>query len=256
MAASESIRLIEPGIFHRFPELVAAQTTRKGGVSLPPFDSLNLGTNTDDDPSCVKANSDRLCHHLDIPAASLIRTVQVHGTGVCRIGRPGHVSGYDALITDTPGIYLAIGTADCYPVLIYDPGHRASAAIHAGWQGTAGNIVAKTVHAMAEAFGTTPADCVAWVGTGIAGENYEVGREVADRFDSRYRNPSPAGDGRWLLDLSAANRDQLIASGITADRVACTTHCSSRDSDLFYSYRRDHGRTGRMLSIIGVRPGC
>lgn len=254
MGSSESLRLIEPGIFSGFARLIAVQTTRRGGVSPQPFDSLNLGRNTDDDPANVATNHARLCRHLGITDDSLVLTHQVHGTEACRIRRPGNVSGYDALITDTPGIYLAIGTADCYPVLIHDPEHRASAAIHAGWQGTVGTIVMKTVRAMEEAFGTNPSACHAWVGAGISGENYEVGREVADRFDSSYRTPAPAGVDKWLLDLSAANRDQLVASGIPATRVECATYCSSRDSDLFYSYRRDYGNTGRMLSIIGVRP--
>ena len=256
MAASDSIRLIEPAIFRGCPGLVALQTTRKGGVSPEPFDSLNLGTNTDDDPSNVTLNHAILCRHLDIPAGNLIRTVQVHGTEICRIDKPGNVSGFDALVTDTPGIYLAIGTADCYPILIHDPGHRASAAIHAGWQGTVGDIASKTLDTMAKAFGTRPEACLAWVGTGISGENYEVGGEVAARFGTRYLEPSPGGDGKSLLDLSAANRDQLLAAGIPADRIECSTLCSSRDRSLFYSYRRDHGKTGRMLAIIGVRAGC
>ena len=254
MDATEALHLIQPELFRRFPGLVAAQTTRKGGVSVPPFDSLNLGTNTDDDPACVAENHRLLCDRLGIPVEALIRTVQVHGTEVCLVERPGHVEGFDALITDTPGIYLAIGTADCYPVLVYDPEHRASAAIHAGWQGTVGQIVQKTLDAMREAFGTKPESCFAWVGTGISGDNYEVGSEVASKFDRKYLKPSPDDDGKFLLDLSTANRDQLLDAGIPADQLESSTLCSSRDEDLFYSYRRDHGRTGRMLGIIGVRP--
>ncbi|NTU67819.1 MAG: peptidoglycan editing factor PgeF [Chlorobiaceae bacterium] len=246
--------LIEPEIFRRFPGLIALQTTRKGGVSEPPFESLNLGRNTDDDPACVRANHEGLCRHLGIPDESLVLTVQVHGTSVCRIGLPGNVSGFDALITDTAGIYIAIGTADCYPVLIHDPEHGASGAVHAGWQGTVGEIVAKTLKAMAESFGTRPEDCFAWVGTGISGDNYEIGPEVAERFDERYLRPSPGDDGKYLLDLSAANRDQLVKAGLPVVQVECSSWCSSRDQKLFFSYRRDQGRTGRMLSIIGIRP--
>jgi hypothetical protein len=254
MPAPEQPRLIEPEIFRSLPGLVALQTTRIGGVSGAPFDSLNLGRNTDDDPARVRTNHSRLCRHLGIPDDSLVLTVQVHGTEICRVERPGNISGFDALITDTPGIYLAIGTADCYPVLIHDPEHRASGVVHAGWQGTVGGIVRKTLAAMAETFGTRPEACLAWVGTGIAAENYEVGGEVAAKFDTKYLAPSPGGDGKYLLDLSAANFDQLLDAGIPADQVECSPLCSSRDRELFFSYRRDQGKTGRMLSIIGVRP--
>ncbi|NTV02296.1 MAG: peptidoglycan editing factor PgeF [Chlorobiaceae bacterium] len=253
MANKEHPLLLAPEIFRSFPGLVAVQSSRKGGVSAPPFDSLNLGLNTDDDPANVKENHRRLCSRLGIPVESLILTRQVHGTEVCRIHRPGHVEGFDALITDAPGIYLAIGTADCYPVLIHDPEHRASGAVHAGWQGTVGQIVIKTLRAMAKEFGTRPDACTAWVGTGISGENYEIGAEIAGRFDERYLKPSPGGETKSLLDLSAANRDQLLEAGVPACQIECSPLCSSGDRDLFFSYRRDHGRTGRMLSIIGVR---
>jgi len=245
--------LILPEIFRDLPGVVALQTTRQGGSSAAPFDSMNLGLRTDDSPRNVQANLDRLSRHLRLPTENVVLTNQVHGTSICRVGRPGHVDGFDALITDTPGIYPGIVTADCYPVLIHDPEHGASGAVHAGWQGTAGHLAAKTVAAMAEAFGTRPEACFAWVGTGISATCYEIGEEVAGRFDKRYLSPSPGTEGRRLLDLSAANRDQLHEAGLPQEQVQCSDCCSYRDHDLFFSYRRDHGATGRMLSLIGLR---
>ena len=252
----ESLQPLRPAIFRGVPGLVAIQTTRKGGVSNPPFESLNLGLHTEDDRQKVERNLRLLCEHFGIPADSIILTTQVHGTAICRVALPGNLSGYDALITDTPGIYPGIVTADCYPVLIHDPEHRASGAAHAGWQGTVGEIARKTVEAMNAAFGSRPEACLAWVGTGISAERYEVDEAVASRFGARYLEASPGGKGKFLLDLSAANRDQLIAAGIPASRIECSPLCSSRDHELFFSYRRDHGSTGRMLSIIGVRPSA
>jgi polyphenol oxidase len=245
--------LIRPAIFGDIPEVVALQSTRQGGFSNPPYDSLNLGRNTADDAGQVARNLELLGAALGMPPAHIIFTEQVHGTRVVRVDGPGNVSNCDALITDTAGIFPAILTADCYPVLIHDPEHRASGAAHAGWQGTAGRIVQVMLKAMTEAFGTRPEACLAWVGTGISGDRYEVGGEVAAKFDTSYLLPSPGGDGRYLLDLSAANRDQLLDAGIPANHVACSSWCSSRDRELFFSYRRDNGQTGRMASLIGVR---
>jgi hypothetical protein len=245
-----------PAIFSGIPDLISLQTTRAGGASLPPWDSLNLGPHTQDNRENIHENFRRLCRHLNIMPESIVLSEQVHGTRICRVTGPGNVSGYDSLITDRAGIYLGILTADCYPVLIYDRRNRACGAAHAGWQGTVGRIAEKTVNAMGDAFGTRPEDCLAWVGTGISAGHYEIGEEVADKFDRRYLMPSPTGKGKHLLDLSAANREQLHEAGVPAAQAECSAYCSLRDREQFFSYRRDSGSTGRMLSLIGLRPSA
>lgn len=254
MNGQAPIACILPELFSSIPGLVSIQTTRTGGVSRPPFDSLNLGTHTDDHGDDIRKNYRRLESHLGIGEGSIVLTRQVHGTAVCRIEGPGDVDGYDALMTDCRGIYLGIVTADCYPLLVLDRRRGACAAIHAGWQGTAGNIAGKAVRAMADAYGTRPGDCLAWVGAGISGKRYEVGEEVAGHFSGRYLSRSAHADGKYLLDLSAANREQLTGAGIPPGQVAHSPLCTFSDRELFFSYRRDTGRTGRMLSLIGLRP--
>ncbi|MBN1928708.1 MAG: peptidoglycan editing factor PgeF [Chlorobiaceae bacterium] len=248
-----NITPLNPSIFAGVPSLVALQTTRSGGVSGAPLDSLNLGTHVGDDPACVRENYRQLGAFLGIGPKSIVTTGQVHGTEIAVVTAPGKLDGYDALITNVRGLFVGILTADCYPILIHDRRTGASGAAHAGWQGTAGRIAEKTVNAMRDAFGTRPADCLAWVGTGISAEHYEIGDEVAARFDHRYLKASPSGEGRQLLDLSAANRDQLLEADIPAEQVQCSGFCSYRDADLFFSYRRDNGKTGRMLALIGVK---
>lgn len=245
-----------PTVFREVPGLVSLQTTRSGGISTPPWDSLNLGLNTLDDNGHIIENYRRLCRFLNISTEAIVTSEQVHGTDVCQITVPGKVSGYDALITDRKEIYLGILTADCYPVMVHDRRTGACGAAHAGWQGTVGRIAYKTVNAMKEAFGTRPEDCLAWIGTGISAEHYEIGDEVAGRFDSRYLTPSLSGNGKHLLDLSATNRDQLLEAGIPALQLECSAWCSWRDREQFFSYRRDHGSTGRMLSLIGLGPSA
>jgi YfiH family protein len=222
-------------------------------VSVAPQDLLNLAWHTGDDPEHVRENYRRLCANLGISLECIVTTGQVHGTEIALVTGPGNLDGYDALITNVRGLFVGIMTADCYPLLIHDPRTGSSGAAHAGWQGAAGRIAEKTVNAMRDAFGTRPQDCLAWVGTGISGARYEIGGEVAARFDSRYLKPSPSGEGKFLLDLSAASRDQLLEAGIPVEQVQCSEYCSYRDSDRFFSYRRDNGRTGRMLALIGVR---
>ncbi|WP_245153500.1 peptidoglycan editing factor PgeF [Chlorobaculum sp. 24CR] len=232
---------------------MALQTTRTGGVSGAPLDSLNIGTHVGDDSARVRENERRLCAFLEIDPESIVTTGQVHGTEIAVVTAPGKLDGYDALITNVRGVFVGIMTADCYPILVHDHRTGGCGAAHAGWQGTAGRIAEKTVNAMRDAFGTRPEECLAWVGTGISGERYEIGGEVAGRFDSRYLKPSPSGEGKFLLDLSAASRDQLIEAGIPPTQVQCSEFCSYRDSDRFFSYRRDNGKTGRMLALVGVR---
>ncbi|NTV67852.1 MAG: peptidoglycan editing factor PgeF [Chlorobaculum sp.] len=244
---------LHPSIFSAIPNLVALQTTRSGGVSVAPQDLLNLAWHTGDDPEHVRENYRRLCEYLEISPESIVTTGQVHGTEVALVTAPGNLDGYDALITNVRGLFVGIMTADCYPILVHDRRTGASGAAHAGWQGAAGRIAEKTVHAMRDAFGTRPEDCLAWVGTGISGERYEIGGEVAARFDRQYLKPSPSGEGKLLLDLSAASRDQLLEAGIPPSQVQCSEYCSFRDEDLFFSYRRDNGKTGRMLALIGMR---
>jgi len=254
MPQPSTIEPLFPSIFHNIPGLVALQTTRVGGVSVAPQDLMNLAWHTGDDSEHVRENYRRLCAFLEIsPEKSIVTTGQVHGTEIALVTAPGNLDGYDALITHVRGLFVGIMTADCYPILIHDPRTGASGAAHAGWQGAAGRIAEKSVNAMRDAFGTRPEDCLAWVGTGISGEHYEIGAEVAARFDKRYLKPSPSGEGRQLLDLSAANRDQLIEAGIPSSQVQCSEFCSYRDADRFYSYRRDNGKTGRMLALVGVR---
>jgi hypothetical protein len=249
------LSVVRPDIFTGFDTLLALQTTRKGGSSLAPYDSLNLGLNTGDDRRQVENNFDLLCSHLKIDRSNLVFSDQVHGTEILQALEPGGYKGFDAIISDRPGLYLCIFTADCFPVLVYDSRNRAAGAIHAGWKGTAGQIVLSTLKYMRDVFRTRPEDCFAYVGTGISAEHYEVGEEVARHFSDSYLTPSSTADAdshSHLLDLAGANMDQLRSFGIPVSQIECSRYCSSRNNALFYSYRRDGGRTGRMLSMIGL----
>jgi len=248
-----SPQYIVPECFREFNELIALQSTRRGGVSEGSYSSLNLGLNTQDSAECVHTNTMRLCKSAGINPQSMVSSVQVHGTEILKAETPGRYQGYDAFITDTKNLFLCISTADCFPVLLFDPMHHAVGAVHAGWKGSAGRIVMKTLAAMQKHFCSIPSECIAYIGTGISLDAYEVGMEVAREFPADNCLRSPFSEDKYLLDLSAVNYRQLLASGIPASNIERSQFCSFSDSSMFFSYRRDKGTTGRMASIIGVR---
>lgn len=156
----------------------------------------------------------------------------------------------DAVLTDRPGVLVGVRTADCLPVLLMDPARRAVAAVHAGWRGVAGGILCNALQGMARAYGSRPSSIEAAVGPGIGVCCFEVGDEVAAQFEGEYVDRRRI---RPRVDLLAALRAQLIAAGV--DRVAACSECTSCDLGRYYSHRAERGRTGRMLAVVGVRPG-
>jgi len=161
----------------------------------------------------------------------------------------------DALITNESGIFICVQTADCVPILLFDPVKKVVAAIHAGWKGTISKIAKKTIGQMTEKFGCNPADIVAGIGPSIHIHAYEVGPEVVEAVEASFSN-SPAllkpsmNEGRAYFDLWEANQTVLMESGIPEENIELMGLCSFEQSDLFYSARRDGTDTGRMVSGI------
>lgn len=246
------------------PGVVQGFTTRQGGVSVAPYDSLNLGGHVGDSPDAVLTNRTRLWGDLGFAPGDVALAEQVHGDCVERVyaGSDTPVPGVDALITDTPGVLLMLFFADCVPVFIYDPQHRAVGLAHAGWRGAAQNIVGKTITAMRENFDTDPAACLMAVGPCISADSYEVGIDVADHFrnlatgkDSGAANvviPRNEYDGTFSLDLRQVVFLQALWSGLRAESIAVCDQDTYRNRKDFFSYRRE-GKTGRMAAFLGVR---
>jgi len=179
---------------------------------------------------------------------------QIH-SDIVRIARQtaGCVGEGDALVTDTPGLLLAVRTADCLPILIADERRRAVAAIHAGWRGTASGIARRTVEALCGNFGSQPEDLLVAIGPGIGACCYEVGPEVAERFRRLLPELDRVRDD-IRLDLVEANRRELIAAGVPAGRISAVGLCTRCCSEEFHSHRREPWGRGRMWSVIGIRP--
>lgn len=236
------------------PNVHAVVTTRAGGASAAPWDSLNLGAHVGDDPADVQANRERLEQSLQTISAckSPQWLNQVHGIQVVEaepdaVRRAGHLPDADAVTTRLPGLPCVVMTADCLPVFFCDRDGRRVAVAHAGWRGLCDGVLEATVRQFPD-----PADVMAWLGPAIGPHAFEVGDEVRAAFmahDERAVEaftPSPRA-GRWLADIYALARQRLVRAGVAA--IYGGGLCTVSDPVRFFSYRRD-GQTGRMASVI------
>jgi YfiH family protein len=167
-------------------------------------------------------------------------------------GWTGCLGEADGLITDRPGAYLSIRTADCIPILLADERLRVVAALHAGWRGTVQAIAAAAVETLRHGFGSRPEDLIAAIGPGICANCYEAGPEVAAQFGRWFPERADL-NSRTQVDIGEANRRQLIAAGLVTARVFAGAPCTFCHAGEFHSWRRDHVRTGRLVSAIAIR---
>ncbi|SNB47760.1 peptidoglycan editing factor PgeF [Geobacter sp. DSM 9736] len=260
---TSKIHYLEPALFAAAGISTQGFTTRHEGVSRPPYNSLNLGTNTNDSPHNVKGNRSLLARSFGATLDRLVTVSQVHGTDLLVIDSPNPDFAHfqklecDGIVTNQPGVMIGICVADCFPLLLLDPKKGVAAALHAGWKGTAHGIAGKGVGAMAEIFGSRPADILAAVGPGIGSCCYEVDEPVREAFGKSGLSwemiTNAAGDKKWSLDLEEANRQLLLRSGVRESNIETSGMCVSCTPDLFFSYRRDKGDTGRQMGFIMLR---
>jgi len=262
-------RICQDGINYYVFEHLADQAglshaifTRHGGVSHPPFATLNLSRSVGDAPEAVAENHRRATATLGIALERLCTSWQVHGAQALVLDQPNWgerpLPQADILLTNQPDVWLSMRFADCVPILLYDPVHRAVGLAHAGWRGTLAGAARAAVVAMDTAFGTRPADLLAGIGPAIGPCCYRVGPEVVEAFRKAFGHEAtawlrPAEDGVRYLDLWEANRWQLVAAGVRQIEAAelCTAHLRHE----FFSHRGDQGRTGRFGVVIGLREG-
>lgn len=263
MTKAGKIHYLEPRILAATGAAVQGFTTRHEGVSRPPYNSLNLGSNTFDSPHNVQGNRSLLARAFGARAERLVTVTQVHGTDLLVLDSPNpdfahfHKLECDGLVTNQPGVMIGICVADCVPLLLLDPVKRVAAALHAGWKGTAGGIAGKGVEALCDMFASRPADILAAIGPGIGPCCYEVDAPVMEAFRKSGVGwelfARETGKGKWGLDLAAANKHQLLAAGIPESNIETTHYCVSCEHDLFFSYRRDGGDTGRQMGFIMLK---
>lgn len=241
------------------PGVGALMTTRAGGFSAAPFDSLNLRAGLGDDDTAVARNQQRLAHAI---GAVPVYLDQVHGASVVRLsaadalaGAPTHRA--DASVTIVPGIACTVLVADCLPVLFAAPDGHAVGAAHAGWRGLSLGVLEATLREVCEAGGCESADLQVWLGACIGPRAFEVGPDVLEAFGASAHGGSsprfvPKEPGKWWADLAALARDRLQAAGVRA--VGGGAWCTVSEPSRFFSFRRDRV-TGRMAAAVWIEPG-
>ena len=249
------------------PGVVQGFTTRRGGVSAKPYDSLNMSLSVEDSPETVAENRQRVLADFAGKDFLLVTASQVHGAGIACVDSPQLIAPEaDALITDTPGLLLALLFADCVPVYIFDPAHRAIGLVHSGWRGTQKNITRHALKAMRGNFGTQPRVCLAAIGPCISADHYEVGAEVADALrdapggkDSGSTTaviPRNEFGNTWSVNLRQIVFTQLLQAGLRPEYIAVSDECTFRNRRDFFSHRRATQagqKTGRMAALFGLK---
>jgi polyphenol oxidase len=226
----------------------AAFTLRTGGVSSPPYATLNVGARVGDDPAAVLENRRRVCTQLELPAEPMWLE-QVHGTDVADLDAPvgAQLASADAVLTRHAGRVCAVQVADCLPVLLAARDGSVVAVAHAGWRGLAAGVLEATMGRI----GLGPARLLAWLGPAISQAHFEVGEEVRETFLAQDPQAASAFTSnarrRWQCDLVALARRRLAALGVGA--VYGGAWCTYADAERFFSFRRD-GRCGRMAALI------
>ena len=231
------------------PQLEVTATSRRGGFSRAPFDSLNLGEGMGDRRADILKNRKLLFDTLEIHGRGIARAAQVHGHGIRIVNRGGVSSNADGLVTATKGLTLAISTADCYPVIIYSPSERILAALHAGRNGARKGIIGLALDLMRKRFRIDPGNTISMIGPGICKKCYTVDRGTAGLFPEEVTRMR---GGKWHLDLLSFCKIELKRAGIEASHIYSADTCTSCNPDLFFSHRRDGGRTGRQWTLARI----
>jgi YfiH family protein len=246
----------------RFARLSHGIFTRRGGVSGPPFESLNVGSTVGDAQANVLENRQRLARTLGVRDEDIHTVWQVHGADVLVLRGADNrwpPPQADALVTERVDLPISMRFADCVPLLFYDPVKKVLGMAHAGWRGTAAGVGPSTVKTMRDAFGCRPADIVAGIGPSIGPARYEVGPEVAAAIGAAFGDVEGllfhpnGGSDRLHLDLWEANRRALQMAGVRQIEVA--ELCTASNVDEFYSHRAEGGRTGR-FGVLAVLRGA
>jgi len=237
-------------LFRDLPALHCGLSLRSGGVSEQPFASLNLGGSTPDRPAAVAENRRRFYHAAELDPSQVARMHQVHGAQVATVSKAGDVGEADGLVTREPGLALLVTAADCLPVFLADLEAGVIGALHAGWRGILAGVIDAGIEA-ARTAGAVPERLLVTLGPAIGSCCFEVGPDVAERFDPATHRPGRRG--RPHLDLAAAVRLRLVRAGIDNGAIRGPWACTRCRSDLFFSARTGEP-TGRMVGFVARHP--
>jgi len=262
--------MVESPLFQRETGLQHGFSTRKGGVSKEHLASLNLSFSVEDAKENVLENFRRIGERFGKTPEDFVLSKQSHETKVLKVGRKDRgkgitkdrdYEGIDALITDEEGIILSCFSADCVPILFYDPIHKAVGACHSGWRGTKGKILQNVVEEMRKHFSSNPAEILIAIGPSICKEQYVVSEDLALSFLEDYpdvgeNSSSPIqriSKDKFQLDLWDLNRRIALDSGIKEEHISISGYCTMENPELFFSHRYSQGKRGLQGAFICLK---
>lgn len=237
---------IRSALFSQFRMLAFGMSTRQGAAADAPF-GFNLGFGIGDNDGRVEEHLLAFLTSLDLSPDEVAFMDQVHEARVADALEPGVYTATDAIVTDRPGLALAVRVADCLPIVLYAPAENVLGAVHAGWRGTAEHLAARTLDHMASTYAVDPAGVFAVIGPSAHVCCYEVDDTVARLFPASV--VARSGNGILKLDMPAATIQQLTDAGVPRDHIEIDPLCTICNPSLFHSHRRDGKRSGRMLSV-------
>jgi hypothetical protein len=242
------MKLVESEILKKYPEIIFGFNTRDGLNRKEPY-FFNVSKSVGDDEIIVDENRAAFLNRLGLDYTNVVIQKQVHSDIVTYVTGGGIVGESDAMITDKPGLGLAISVADCTPIFIYDPANKVIAGVHSGWRGTEKQILLKTLEKLVKDFHVNPQNLIVYIGPCISQKKYEVGEEVAFLFDEKYwiKNKN-----KYLLSVGDINYDMLINLGIPSGNIEYSQKCTYENNNL-HSYRRDGQKSGRSWGIIAMK---
>ena len=242
-----------------------AFSTRTGGSGTGAFNSANMGLHVDDEQERVISNREKFLSNFHLELGQAVCCRQVHGDRILRVdkqhqGRGAYVydtslPDCDGLVTNQPGVALLTFYADCVPVYLFDPGKRAIGMVHSGWKGTMQRIPEKAITVMQKEYGSQPVDLWAAIGPGIGECCFEISPALADEVKINfpdYEDIINFESGRCCWNLPSTIRQMLVQTGLNPDNISICSLCTACNPDLFFSYRRDQGMTGRMGALLNL----
>lgn len=254
-------------LFDGWEDVSVAFTTKRGGVSIGPFATLNVGMHVEDDEDAVYKNRTIVAETLGLPIERWVCAHQVHGVHIEKVTKAHAGKGvrtYDTALPHTDGLYtnerqltLALCFADCVPLYFFSPSKKLIGLAHAGWKGTVHNIAGQMVKRWSEE-GVDASDMYVVIGPAIGRCCYIVDDRVIEFVQKALVNSSQSlynetSKGQYALDLKEMNKQLLQQAGVPVDHIAVSSYCTSCERSLFFSHRRDGGKTGRMMALIGWR---
>jgi len=241
--------IIRPFIFRQFPEIKIGFASKIGPEVNSPY-YFNLSYSVGDEKFIVDRNRKFFFEELGLSVNQIGFQKQVHEDLIREVDSSGYCGESDAMITTSKNLGLAISSADCPAIFIYDPVKKILAAVHSGWRGTEKKILQKTITKLNDEYNSNSTDLVCYIGPSISVINYEVGQDVAEKFDDQFVIKN---NNKYFLDVARANYKMLIDEGVKKVNIQKSCLCSFEYEELLHSYRRDGQKSGRAIGVIAMR---